>query len=116
MDNTFKKGLILGGLLAVGAAVGFALTHEGQQLSEELQKDLKVLAKHVKKNLHNMQNATEESFDELVATVVGEYAKKKELADGAKKMLVTVLQAKWHEMEKDYLSEQDEEPLKHKTA
>ena len=52
----------------------------------------------------------------MVATVVGEYAKKKELADGAKKMLVTVLQAKWHEMEKDYLSEQDEEPLKHKTA
>ena len=49
MENKFKKGLILGGLLAVAAAVGFAMTKEGQGLTEELHKDLKTLAKHLKK-------------------------------------------------------------------
>ena len=49
MENKFKKGMILGGLLAVAAAVGFVLTKDGRQLSEDLQGDLKDLAKQLKK-------------------------------------------------------------------
>jgi len=112
MENKFKKGLILGGLLAVGAAVGFAMTKEGHELSEELQKDLKTLAKHLKKNLHELEDVTKENFDELVTTVVEEYAKKKELASDVKKMLVTALQSMWNEMEEEYLAEQKEEKAK----
>jgi len=112
MENTFKKGLILGGLLAAAAALGFAMSQEGQELTEELQKDLKTLAKQLKKNLHHLHDVTKDSFDELVATVVEEYAKKKELAGDAKKALTTALQAKWHEMEAEYLSDKEEETAK----
>lgn len=112
MENKFKKGLILGGLLAAGAALGFAMSKEGKALTEELQKDCKVLAKHLKKNLHKLEDVNKESFDTLVATVVSEYAKKKELADDAKKALINALQSKWHEMEEEYLNEKDEEKAK----
>lgn len=108
MENKFRKGLLLGGLLAVGAAVGFAMTEQGQELTEELQKDLKTLAKKLKKNLHELEDVTKESFDELVSNVIEEYSKKKELALDAKKSLTAALQAKWHEMEAEYLKEKDE--------
>lgn len=107
MENKFKKGLILGGLLAVGAAVGFAMTKEEPGLTEELQKDLKTLSKHLKANLHQLEDINKEKFDDLTMAVVNEYAKKKELASDVKKTLITALQAKWHEMEKEYLAEQD---------
>ena len=107
MENKFRKGLLLGGLLAVGAAVGFAMTEQGQELTEELQKDLKMLAKKLKKNLHKLEDVTKESFNDLVATVVEEYAAAKELTSDAKKSLVLALQAKWHEMEEEYLGEKD---------
>jgi gas vesicle protein len=105
MENKFKKGVILGGLLAVAAAVGLALTPAGKELTEELQKDLKNLAKHLKKSLHNLEDVTKESFDELVENVVAEYATNKQLAEDAKKSLIVALQAKWHEMEAEYLME-----------
>ena len=112
MENKFKKGLILGGLLAAGAAFGFAMSKEGQELTEELQKDLKSLAKHLKKNLSKLEDVTRESFDELVATVVEEYAKKKELAMDAKNALTKALRAEWQEMEREYMAEQIQEKAK----
>ncbi len=30
MENKFKKGIILGGILAAGAVIGLAFTKEGQ--------------------------------------------------------------------------------------
>lgn len=109
MENKFKKGLILGGLLAVGAAVGFAMTDEGKELTEELQKDLKSLAKHLKANLHDMEDVTKERFDELVTSIVDKYAEKKKLAEDAKDSLIKALESKWKEMEKEYLAERNED-------
>lgn len=108
MKNVFKKGLILGGLLAAAAAMGFSMNHEGKQLTEELQKELRTLAKQLKKNLHRMHDVTEENFDELATTIVEEYSKKKALANDEKEALIAALQAKWHEMEEEYLSDQEE--------
>lgn len=112
MENKFKKGLILGGLLAAGAVLGFLNSKEGKELTEDLQKDLKVLAKHLKKSLHKLEDVTKESFDELAAATVEEYAKNKELANDVKETLTTALQAKWQEMEDEYLAEKDEEKTK----
>ncbi|MFA6918917.1 MAG: hypothetical protein WC244_02250 [Patescibacteria group bacterium] len=114
MENKFKKGLILGGLLAVGAVVGFAMNKQGQELSEELQKDLKTLAKHLKKKLHQLEDATKDGFDQLVSTVVDEYAKENKLASGAQKILITALKEKWQEMEEEYLEEKEGEKKKKK--
>lgn len=105
MENKFRKGLILGGLLALGAAMGLAMSSAGQELTEELQKDLKALAKRLKKDLNKLEDITQEGFDELATTVVEEYAKTKELASGEKEALVSALQAKWREMEAEYLDE-----------
>lgn len=109
MENKFRKGLILGGLLAVATVAGFAMTKEGQELTEDLQKDLKSLAKKLKKNLHKLEDVTKDNFNELVGTLVEEYAKKKELANDAKEKLITALQSKWHEMEEEYLDDKDKE-------
>jgi len=105
MENKFKKGLILGGLLAVAAVVGFTMTKKGQELTEELQKDLKTLAKRLKKNLGQLEDVTKENFNELVDSLVEEYADQHKLVAKAKTSLAKALQAKWHEMEKEYLAE-----------
>ncbi len=102
MENKFKKGLILGGLLAVGAAVGFAFTKPGQELLENVQDDAKMLAKKIKKALHKMEDVTKETYDNLVETVVEEYATKKELAIDVKNALVDTLRREWHAMEEQY--------------
>lgn len=107
MASIFKKGLILGGLLAVGAAVGLAMSDKGQQLSEDVQKDLKTLAKQLKKRLHTLEDITEESFDELVSTVVDEFAKQNEIAEEVKATLVKSLKAMWNEMEAVVLAEKE---------
>jgi gas vesicle protein len=112
MENKFKKGLILGGLLAAAAAIGFSMTKDGKELNEELQKDLKTLVKHLKKNLSDLQDVSKESFNDMVNTVVEEYTKKKELATDTKEKLISVLQSKWKEMEEEYLS--DKEDIKSK--
>lgn len=109
MENKFKKGLILGGLLAAGAALGFSMSHEGQELTDELQKDLKNLSKQLKKSLHQMEDVSKKGFDELVNKIVEEYAKKKELANDAKKILISALEKSWHEMEEEYMAEKDKE-------
>lgn len=108
MENKFKKGLILGGLLAVGAAVGFAMSKQGQELSEDLKKDFDSLMKHLKKSLHKLEDITKESFDELVVTVVDEYSEKKEMAVEAKEALTKALKVTWSEMEKMYTGEAEE--------
>ncbi|MFA5946840.1 MAG: hypothetical protein WC813_02335 [Patescibacteria group bacterium] len=102
MKNIFKKGLILGGILTAGAAIGFAMTKEGKDLSEDLQKDLKSIAKHLTKALHELEDVTQDKYNELVEKVVDEYAKDKALVIDARNSLVHTLQAKWHEMEAEY--------------
>ncbi len=102
MKNTFKKGLILGGLLTVAAVAGFSMTKEGEELTEELREDLKTLAKNLKKNLHQLEDVTKENFNELVTTLVDDFARKKKLASDAKNKLITALQSRWHEMEAEY--------------
>lgn len=106
--------MILGGLLAVAAAVGFAMIKDGHQLTEELQKNLKTLAKQVKKNLSQLEDVTKERFDELVTSIVDEYETKMKLGEDAKKTLIKALQAMWHVMEEEFLNEKDEEETKKK--
>ncbi len=109
MNNIFKKGMILGGILAAGAVVGLTMTKGGKQLTEELQKDAKALTKILKKDLHRMQDVTQDSYDELVSTVVEEYAQKKQLMSEAKNDLISALRSSWSDMEQEYMSEHDEE-------
>ncbi len=108
MPNIFKKGLILGGILAVAAAVGFALSDKGQELTEEVQKDLKTLAKKLKKRLSTLEDITEDSFNELVATVVDEFAKQHDLLDDVKSTLSKSLKSMWKEMEALAIAEKED--------
>lgn len=96
---------MLGGILAAGAVLGFAMSKEGKEVSEALQDDAKALAKVLKKRLHHLEDVTKETFDELVATVVEEYAKGKELAIEAKDDLIAVLRGQWKAVENDDTAE-----------
>ncbi|MEI6510444.1 MAG: hypothetical protein WCO25_00190 [Candidatus Uhrbacteria bacterium] len=102
MGNVFKKGMILGGILAAVATVGFAMSKPGQELSEDLQKDIKTLAKDIKKRLHKLQDVTKEAYDETVVAVVKEYAAQKQMASDAQQHLTAALEAMWNETEAQY--------------
>ncbi len=102
MGNLFKKGMILGGVLAAVATVGFAMSKPGQELSEGMQADIKALAKDLKKRLHKLDDVTKESYDDLVAAVVKEYAAQKAMAKDAQQHLTAALEAMWNETEAEY--------------
>lgn len=106
MGNVFKKGLILGGILAAVATVGFAMSKPGQELSDDLQADIKALAKDVKKRLHALQDVTKEAYDETVVAVVKEYAAQKQMAEDARQHLIAALEAMWNETEAEYRAEE----------
>lgn len=107
MENKFKKGLLLGGILTTIAIIGLATTKSGEKLSEELQGDLKSLTKKVKGRLSDMEDITEEKYDELVTVVTDEYDKKRKWAGDAKKSLISALHEKWGEMEEIYKNDKE---------
>ena len=114
MKNTFKKGLILGGLLAIGSVVGLAMSKDGKKLAKEIGDDTQMLIKNLKKNLGNLEDITKKSFNDAVKVVVDEYAEKKELAKKAKDSLVTMLQGHWEDMEKEYKASEAKSKAKSK--
>lgn len=109
MKNVFKKGLILGGLLSAAALVGFATSPKGQEMAEDMKKELKPLVKQLKKSLHGVEDITKETFNELSAQIVAEYAKTKALAEEKKQALTLALQDTWNQMEQAYKSELEDE-------
>jgi gas vesicle protein len=114
-ENKFKKGLILGGILAVASAVGFSRTKEGQKLTADFQQDIITLVKRLRKNLGELEDVTKEKFDKTVDLVVDEYAEKKQLIGDAKKTILNQLHSKWSEMEKEYFEDTTDEKTKKKT-
>jgi hypothetical protein len=105
MENKFKKGLILGGLLMVVAAVACAMSKKGREFTEELKEDLEPMARHLSKNLKRLRNTAKDDFEELVTTLVEEYAKNKEMSIGLKNKLMNELKSKWYEIEEEYLNQ-----------
>ena len=77
----------IGGLLVSAAAAGFAMSKEGRECTKKL-----------KENIGKLRDVTKDDFDELVATLVDEYAKKKEINDDSKKKVVKALKSKWDEI------------------
>ncbi len=109
MENRFKKGLLLGALLAGVAVAGLLKTQAGQDLAEDLKEDAKKIGRKVKRRLADLEDVTRDKYDEIVEKVVEEYTKTKELAADAKKQLVGALRKKWDEVEKEYEDAKDED-------
>jgi Holliday junction resolvase RusA-like endonuclease len=105
MGHKFTKGFILGGLLMAAATVVFAMSKEGRALTKKLKEDIKQLTTHLKENLGRLRDVTKEDFDELVTTLVDEYAAKKKISDDSKIKLVNILKSKWSEIKLEYASE-----------
>lgn len=101
MENKFIKGLVLGGLLTVAATAGFILSKEGRECTKKLKENFKPMAKHLKENINKLHDVTKEDFDELVATLVEEYSKKKEISNDSKKTIASALKSKWYEIKGD---------------
>jgi gas vesicle protein len=105
MENKFTKGLILGGVLMAAAVAIFATSKEGKELSKKLKEDVKQMSIHMKDNFGKLRDVSKEDFDELVTTLVDEYAKKKELGDESKKKIVNLLKSKWNEVKDGFANE-----------
>lgn len=109
MENRFKKGLLLGALLAGVAVAGLLRTQSGQELAEDLKEDAKKIGRKVKRHLADLEDVTRDKYDEIVEEVVEQYSKTKELAVDAKKQLIGALRKKWDEVEKEYQDAKDGE-------
>jgi gas vesicle protein len=107
MENRFKKGLLMGGILTTLAIVGLAMTKTGIQLSDALQDDLKALTKKVKKHLSDLEDITEEKYDEMVGDITDEYDKKRKWASEEKKSIISALREKWGEMVEIYENDKE---------
>ncbi|MFA5747282.1 MAG: hypothetical protein WC926_04410 [Candidatus Paceibacterota bacterium] len=101
MENKFKKGLILGGLLATAAAIGLAMTktEKGKEITKDLQEKFKDLSAIVKERLVEMEDVTKETFEAIVDKVIEEYQEKTQIIAEEKDAIVAALKAKWEEME-----------------
>lgn len=98
MENKFIKGLILGGFLVFAATVGFVISKEGRVCTKKIKENFKPVAKQIKENINRLHDVAKDDFDELVAVMVEDYAKKKELSDDYKKTLTSALKSKWDEV------------------
>lgn len=101
MDNVFRKGMILGGMLGV-LAVGAAMSKPGQEVVENVKSDVEALAKEVKRRLDALQDVTKSVFDQTVESVVSEYVEQKKIAMDAKDHLVGTFESLWSRMEEEY--------------
>ncbi len=115
----FKKGFVLGGLLAAAALIGLAAaTKQGQELGDELSEDLEKMLKKLRKKMEKLEEVTKDKYDEVVQSVVDEYAEKKQLADETKQKFLKAFERNWNkiqtESEADESDDQDEEDKKSK--
>ena len=98
--GNIKKGVVLGGILAAAAAIGFALSKEGKEMSKEMQEDAKALAADVKRELDLLEDVTKDAFDQIVSTAIEAYAKNKRLAEETKREFTSTLQKLWDDLDK----------------
>ncbi len=101
MENKFRKGLILGGILAIATVIGIAMNKDWKEISEDLKEDFKLIAKNLKKSLNKLEDVTKEDFDKIANIVVEDYYKTKEITDDAKESIIYALNSKWNEMEEE---------------
>lgn len=109
MENKFKKGLLLGGILGVASIIGYVVKKHGPEITEEIQDELKTISKKVKKKLMEMEDVSKEKFSEMVQQVTEEYGEKKHLPEKIKELVKTMVLEKWTEMEHAYKAEHEDE-------
>lgn len=102
MENKFRKGLILGGILTVATVLGVTMSSkEWKEISEDLNEDLKSIVNKLKKSLHKLEDVTKVDYYKLVETLVEDFSKTKEITKEAKDSLISALNNKWNEMEEE---------------
>jgi gas vesicle protein len=106
MENKFTKGLFLGGLLTAAAVVAFGMSKHGRECTKKIKEDLKPMAMNLKEKLEKLRDVAKEDFDELVAIIVEDYAKKKEIGNDSKMKIINALRSKWHEIKEEYAAKE----------
>ncbi len=98
--GTFKKGIVLGGL--VGAALMWLnATPKGKELRSKILAHLEPLYNQLKESLMQLEGPTREMYDALVERAVEEYGNKKELAMDVKDQLARQLKKRWKDLAKE---------------
>jgi gas vesicle protein len=101
-DENFKKGLLIGGLLA-GVLVAFGMSKKGKELREKVLEYSEDLYNEVRRRALEWGETTREAYDEIVGRVGEEFARRKGMALEMKNTLVERLKEKWDEFQVDML-------------
>lgn len=100
--STLKKTAVASGILGL-ALVAFLKTKKGVEIKKQIKNNLDDLYENVGQKLQGLGDTTKEKYDEIVATLVREYAQKKMLATEIAIDLTRELQNKWLTFQLYYL-------------
>lgn len=98
--GTFKKGLVLGGLLGA-TLMWLNLSPKGKEMKAKIMEHVDALYNQLRESLKQLEGPTREMYDALVERAVEEYAAKKEMAVDMKNALVKELKRRWWNLEKE---------------
>ncbi len=112
MDNTFKKGLLVGGIVSA-VLLAFSQSKKGQELKERLKTNIEEVYGELEKKMQDLGESTKEVYDRAVEAVVTAYSEKKNLADDAKEYLSKELKDRWNDVQLFYLYTQVKSKFRH---
>ena len=95
MNSGFKKGLAFGALIG-GAMLALTKTKKGKEITKKVQVELEDLYDKMGHRIAELGDATRETYDDAVDTMVELYAKNKKLSAGTADYLADELKKRWH--------------------
>lgn len=98
MNSGFKKGLAFGALIG-GAMLALSKTKKGKQITKKIHVELEDLYDKMGGRLAELGDATRETYDDAVDTMVDLYAKNKKLSSSTAEYLTDELKKRWQNIQ-----------------
>lgn len=98
MNSGFKKGLAFGALIG-GAMLALSKTKKGKQITKKVHVELEDLYDKMGGRLAELGDATRETYDDAVDTMVDLYAKNKKLSSSTAEYLADELKKRWQNIQ-----------------
>lgn len=98
MNSGLKKGLVLGGLIG-GALLALSKTKQGKVVTKKAQRELADLYTKMGSHMAELGDATRETYEDAVETMVDLYAKNKQISESTQAYLIGELKQHWQQIQ-----------------
>lgn len=98
MNSGLKKGLVLGGLIG-GALLALSKTKQGKVITKKAHQELADLYAKMGSQMVELGDATRETYEDAVETMVELYAKNKQISSKTQAYLVGELKERWQHIQ-----------------